>query len=138
MADRKRCVRYSEEELEDMKRLYESVMSFAAHGMFFRTGKIVGKRMASNSGKAKDYFTTASSMLVDGGWVESIEFKEGEAVATGSIEGGRASGPSCHILRGIISCLYEERNGAGVTCTEVECISSGAQRCRFKIDSGGK
>ena len=136
MSGRERYLRYSKGELGDIKKLYESVMSFAAHGMFYRTGKIMGKRIAGESKLSKDYFESAASALKEEGWVEAVEFNGTEVVVKGSIERKNGPAPSCHLLRGVITCLYEERNGSGVTCVEAECESSGAARCLFKINGG--
>ncbi|MFH0815472.1 MAG: V4R domain-containing protein [Methanobacteriota archaeon] len=136
MPGRERYLRYSKGELGDIKKLYESVMSFAAHGMFFRTGKIMGKRIAGESKHAKDYFGSAASALKEEGWAEVVEFDGAEVVVKGSIESRNGAAPSCHLLRGVITCLYEEKTGASVSCAEVECESSGAPRCLFKIDGG--
>jgi len=137
MSGKERYLRYSEGELGDIKKLYESVMSFAAHGMFYRTGKIMGKRIAMDSKESKDFFKNAASALTQEGWAEVVEFKGTEVVVKGSIESKNGPGPSCHLLRGVITCLYEEKGGASVSCTEVECESSGAPRCLFKVNGGG-
>jgi predicted hydrocarbon binding protein len=137
MAGKERYLRYSEGELADMKRLYESVMSFAAHGMFFRTGKIMGRRIAEESKRGKDYYGSAASALKESGWADEVQFNGREVVVRGSIEARTGPAPSCHLLRGVITRLYEENGGGpGVSCTEVECEGSGAKRCVFKVDGG--
>lgn len=136
MSGKERYLRYSKGELVDIKKLYESVMSFAAHGMFYRMGKIMGKRIAGESKQSKDFFKSAASALEEEGWAEVVEFKGTEVVVKGSIESKNGPEPSCHLLRGVITCLYEEKSGASVSCAEVECESSGASRCLFKVNGG--
>jgi predicted hydrocarbon binding protein len=96
----------------------------------------MGKRIAGESKQSKDYFKSAASVLTEEGWAEVVEFNGTEVVVKGSIESKNGTGPSCHLLRGVITCLYEERNGSSVSCAEVECESSGAVRCLFKINGG--
>ncbi len=138
MAGKERYLRYSEGELADVKKLYESVMSFAAHGMFFRTGKIMGGRIAEESKHGKDYFGSAANALKDAGWADAVEFNGHEVNVKGSIEARNGSAPSCHLLRGVITRLYEENGRKDVSCTEVECEGSGAKRCLFKIEGGAR
>jgi len=128
-----RFVKYSKGELGEVKVLYESVMSVAAHGMFFRTGRILGKRIAEEAKRSGDYFAAAGKILVEQGWLEKVEFNGLNVKANGSIEAGKSQSPTCHMLRGVITRLYEERDGTGVYCQETECESMGSQGCTFKI-----
>jgi predicted hydrocarbon binding protein len=138
MTDGERCLRYSEAELAEMKRLYESVMSFAAHGMFFRTGKIMGKRISEKAMRSKDYFAAAAEALVDAGWAEEIDFNGKDVFVKGSIERVNGSANGCHLLRGVLTRVYEEYYGHGIGCAEIECEGSGSKGCRFKVDGGEK
>jgi predicted hydrocarbon binding protein len=131
-----RFLRYSAEELVEIKKLYESVMSHAAHGMFFRTGKILGGRVARGAGNGKDFFVGVATALRKEGWVDVIEFNGHEVVVKGSIEARAGEGPSCHMLRGIITRLYENGSERPARCVEVECVGAGAKRCLFKVEGG--
>lgn len=133
MAAQDRFVKYSKGELGEVKGLYESVMSVAAHGMFFRTGRILGKRIADEAKRSGDYFKAAGKILTDEGWLEKVEFNGMSVKVKGSIETGKSKAPTCHMLRGIITRLYEEKDGTGVYCQETECESAGFQVCTFRI-----
>ena len=133
MVARDRFVKYSKVELGEVKVLYESVMSVAAHGMFFRTGRILGKRIAEEAKRSDDYFAAAGKLMVEEGWMEKVEFNGLSVKVKGSIESGKSPSPTCHMLRGVITRLYEEKDGTGVYCQETECESTGASGCTFKI-----
>ncbi len=134
-------VKISDEELHQINRLYESVMSYASHGLFFREGESVGKSIAriARTHPEKDYFHIAGEVLRGRGWVDRITFvdtpEEKKAIAEGSIEGESGKGAAtCHRLRGIIKTLYEEKYGKPMRCQEIACISKGDQKCVFKIE----
>ena len=50
MEQPERGIKLRREELVEIKRLYETVMTFASHGMFYRSGRIIGDRLIRTSG----------------------------------------------------------------------------------------
>jgi predicted hydrocarbon binding protein len=127
-----RAIKLRRDELVEIKRLYETVMTFASHGMFYRSGRIIGDRLLRSAGtdlaKLKD-------SLVREGWVTDITF-EGDTISVmGSIEASNSDTPTCHMLRGILAKVYEERTGKDVYCHERKCVSKGDEHCLFVIDT---
>ncbi len=136
-----RSVAITQEELRQLRELYQSVMSDAAFGLLVREGAILGDTLVASLGSvaAKGYFDAASEELRRRQWVERVEFSEGRIVVDGSIEAtpGGSAAPTCHRLRGIIRKLYESRTGQKVYCKELECTSTGAPRCVFSVGEMG-
>jgi predicted hydrocarbon binding protein len=130
-----RFVRLSQEELHQIRDLYEGVMSHACHGLFFKEGSVVSSDMVAQAlADRAHYFAKASEVLKERGWVEEIQFKDNEVVAKGSIEVAPSDSPSCHRLRGILREFYERFKGTRVKCTEESCASVGQPECRFRIE----
>lgn len=128
-------VKISQKELEEIHRLYESVMSQACSGLFLREGAVYGQEIAEVSVKNREiYFETAKKLLIARGWVEDIEFEKTKVVAKGSIEVMKSNSPTCHRLRGIIRQVYEVYNGYRLHCVEEECESTGKDKCVFKLE----
>jgi len=128
-------VKISQPEFESLRKLYEGVMSYACHGLFFREGNELGAQIASLVKEDEDFFETTRKLLVGRGWVEDIEFGEGEVRAKGSVEVSKGNEmETCHRLRGIISKLYEIHKKEKVRFTEVECESTGSDKCLFKME----
>ncbi len=127
-----RAIKLRRDELVEIKRLYETVMTFASHGMFYRSGRIIGDRLLRSAGtdlaKLKD-------ALMREGWVTDVSFEGDTITVTGSIEASNSDTPTCHMLRGIIAKVYEERTGKDVYCHERKCISKGDEHCLFVIDT---
>lgn len=46
---------------------------------------------------------------------------------------GRASGPRCHFMRGMLVGFFEEVSGNALTGTEVSCATQGNPYCEFSI-----
>lgn len=130
-----RTVKLNQEDIGKVRELYESVMANACHGLFFREGSIIGIELAQESLKEKErYFERAAELLKERGWVEEIEFRDDTVRVKGSIEAtGRAGGPNCHRLRGIIRELYERKSSTHLNCFEEECASAGGDFCRFQV-----
>src|SRR5689334_16491157 len=80
-----RYVKLNQTEIHRIKELYEGVMSHACHGLFFKEGSNIGIDMAEEAlrDRAK-FFERAGQVLKERGWVEEIQFKDGEAVVKGS------------------------------------------------------
>ncbi len=133
-----RYLKIPQGDVERVQGLYEGVMSFASHGLFFREGIIFGRGIASQAtDNENDFFGVASDILKSRGWVRDITFKKNEVLVNGSIEAADNDCPTCHKMRGIISSLYESKLGKQLTCLEVQCESMGAKQCVFKIDTSG-
>lgn len=121
-------------ELIQTKELYESIIGMAARGLFYRTGQIMGKRIANEANQERNrYFEKASELLKKEGWVEDIELKANEIVVKGAIETKKSSSNTCDMLRGVLSTLYEEYQGKRVFCREIECESTGSENCVFRV-----
>ncbi len=129
-----RYLKYRKEEIMEVKNLYESVMTFASQGLFYRTGRIMGARIARMCNKDMDSMLT---MLIDEGWATDIRFEDSKIVVRDSIEASESSGtdePTCHMLRGALTEIYAAATGKKAYCHEIECISTGADKCVFEFD----
>ena len=130
-----RSVEIDQAELRQIMELYESVMSHACHGLFFKEGSVIGSAMADEALKDKDhYFDRVAKQLKDRGWVEDITFSDKEVIARGSIEVSPSDIPTCHRLRGMLREFYERFKGGRVKCTEEMCTSTGHPECRLRIE----
>ncbi len=137
MHDDERAIKYTRDELMEIKKLYESLMTVASHGLFFRTGQIMGARVSKlASADAQHYFERAGKILIDEDWAKEIKFDLNNVLVKGSIEVAKGNGHTCHMLRGVIAKLYEARLGKKVYCHEVECESAGCEECKFTIETG--
>jgi predicted hydrocarbon binding protein len=130
-----RQVKIDQEELRQIKKLYEGVMSHACHGLFFKEGSVIGAPMAELALKDRPhYFELAGQQLREHGWVEDVTFAEREVTVRGSIEVSPSDIPTCHRLRGMMREFYERFKGGRVKCTEEMCASTGHPECRFRIE----
>ncbi len=132
MEQPERGIKLRREELVEIKRLYETVMTFASHGMFYRSGRIIGDRLIRTSGTE---LLRLKESLVKEGWVTDITFEGDTITVVGSIEVSNADSPTCHMLRGILAKVFEERAGKDVYCHERKCVSKGDDKCVFVIDT---
>jgi len=132
MEQPERSIKLRREELVEIKRLYETVMTFASHGMFYRSGRIIGDRLIRSSGTE---LLRLKESLVKEGWVTDIAFEGDTITVVGSIEASSADSPTCHMLRGILAKVFEERSGKDVYCHERKCVSKGDDKCVFIIDT---
>jgi len=132
MEPTERSIRLRREELVEIKKLYETVMTFASHGMFYRSGRIIGNRLIRTAGTDLNRIWDA---LIREGWVHDISFEGDTISATGSIEVSNSDSPTCHMLRGIIAKVFEERTGKDVYCHERKCVSKGDDKCVFVVDT---
>ena len=128
-----RFVRISQKELANIKRLYESVMSHASYGLFYREGETLGKEIAEMAKADSGNFLETSGRLIKGrGWVEEITFAENRVLAKGSFESLPGSKEAtCHRLRGMIHVIMEKHIGKKLLCLEVKCLSLGDAQCEF-------
>jgi predicted hydrocarbon binding protein len=132
MEQPERSIKLRKEELVEIKKLYETVMTFASHGMFYRSGRIMGDRLlkttGSDLGKVRD-------ALIREGWATDVSF-EGDTISVlGSIETSNSDAPTCHMLRGILAKVFEERTSKDVYCHERKCVSKGDDKCVFVVDT---
>ncbi|MFQ5553244.1 MAG: hypothetical protein ACE5EW_05960, partial [Thermoplasmata archaeon] len=67
-----RFVKISQPEIEAVRQLYESVMSYACHGLFFREGLSLGRDIAEMAAKGEDFFDACRRILIARGWAEDI------------------------------------------------------------------
>lgn len=82
-----RHLKISQDELKKIRDLYETVMSHACHGLFFREGNIFGVEIMDAAVKTPyKFFETATEMLKARGWVEDIKFTDDSVTVKGSIE----------------------------------------------------
>lgn len=138
-----RTIRISRDELLDVRRIYESVMSYACYGLFFRQGEVLGDNIAdiamkSSEGEKEKYFEVAANLLSGRGWVEKASFSDESVTVKGSIEVEEGKGqPTCHILKGMIKRIYEKYYNEGFNCEEIECQSKGDDSCVFKLERKG-
>lgn len=132
MEQPERAVKLRKDELVEIKRLYETVMTFASHGMFYRSGRVIGARIVKVAGSDLE---KVRETMVREGWVTNIDFDGDVITVTGSIEASSADAPNCHFLRGILAKVFEDRTGKDVYCHERKCLSKGDERCVFVIDT---
>ena len=134
-----RHVMISQEELRDIRELYEGVMSHASHGLFFKEGCIIGIGIASIAMRDRaSFFDTCGRLLRERSWVKEVSFGPDTVTVRGSIEASKSDRPTCHRLRGILRKLFEVHEGRKVYCQEVECESTGKGACVFRIISESK
>ncbi len=127
-----RAIKMRKEELVEIKRLYETVMTFASHGMFYRSGRIMGNRIVKTTGTD---LGRIREVLIKDGWAIDLVFEGDTVSVSGSIEVHNADVPTCHMLRGILAKVFEERTGKDVYCHERKCVSKGDEKCVFIVDT---
>jgi predicted hydrocarbon binding protein len=132
-----RYVQISQDDLKNIRELYEGVMSNASHGLFFKEGSIIGIGIASVAIQDREtYFDKSKELLIEKSWASDIWFGESEVKVKGSIEVSPGEGKNvktCHRLRGIIRKLYETYLNQKVYCKETKCASAGSDECVFEI-----
>ncbi len=116
-----------------MRKLYESVMSYACHGLFFREGMVLADEIVKGLQANQDPLAAGRQMILDRGWAEDVLFTDSGARVRGSIEVSPGSEmETCHRLRGILSRVLETKTKQRVRLSEVECVSRGAKECVFE------
>ena len=127
-----RFVKISQSEFTSVRKLYESVMSYACHGLFFREGSVLADEIVHEVEEGEDLLPSARKILIARGWVEDVTFTDGAVRVRGSVESSPGSeSETCHRLRGILSRLYELSTKSRARFAEVECASTGAKECVF-------
>jgi len=131
-------VKLSQSEFEEIRKLYEGVMSQACYGLFFREGMILGDEISKIAlQEPEKYFEICANLLRARGWVDNIVFQESTAVAEGSIEATEADSTTCHRLRGIVRRIFEAETHRRLHCEEIECVGKGDKHCVFKVEQIG-
>jgi len=132
-----RLVKISQQELDSVRKLYESVMSYACHGLFFREGMVLAEEITKSLSLGEDPLEVGKRTIIERGWAEDVLFTEAGARVRGSIESATgAEMETCHRLRGILSKLLEAKTKHRVRLAEVECMSLGARECVFEREGG--
>jgi len=127
-----RTIKLRRDELIATKKLYETVMTFAAHGLFYRSGRLIGERIAKEVGTDIE---ALKAHLLDEGWALDVDFEEDTVIVKGAIEVTESDVPTCHMLRGLLSKFFEEKIGRDVYCHERSCQSKGDAYCVFSLDA---
>jgi len=126
-------VKVSQEELDSVRKLYESVMSYACHGLFFREGMVLAEEVTKTLPLGEDPLDAGTKLILERGWAEEVSFTDSGARVRGSIEAmPGADMETCHRLRGLLSKLLEAKTKQRVRLAEVECISTGGRECVFE------
>jgi len=132
-----RFVKVSQQELDSVRKLYESVMSYACHGLFFREGMVLAEEVTKNLSLGQDPLEAGKTVILERGWAEDVLFTDTGARVQGSVEAmPGAEMETCHRLRGILSKLLEAKTKHRVRLAEVECVSTGARECVFEREVG--
>jgi predicted hydrocarbon binding protein len=132
-----RYILISEEELNQIKDLYEGVLSHAAQGLFYREGILIGNSISRETGSGPDRLSAAMKEITRRRWATSmtLDSDAGKVTVNGSAEVCSCEEPTCHRMRGILSALFERQLCKKVLCREVECRSTGAKNCIFIIST---
>ena len=116
-----RTVKVSQQDLDAIRKLYESVMSYACHGLFFREGMVLAEDVTRNLPLGEDPLEAGKQVILERGWAEDVLFTDTGARVRGSIEAMPGSDmETCHRLRGILSKLLEAKTKHRVRLAEVE------------------
>jgi len=137
-----RFIKVSQKENKDIQALYESVMSAACYGLFYREGLIIGEEIARIAAQEaeEEYFESCAKLLKAKGWVEEVRFEDSMAYATASFEALETKDsekPTCHMLRGIMNKVFEGYSHKRMHTEEIECAGKGSEQCVFKVTEGG-
>lgn len=130
-----RYIKISQDELVAIRKLYESMMSSACHGLFFREGRIIGNEISALAMEnGNNFFDKAGEQLKKRGWVTDIAFNGNTVTVKGSVEVAESPEPTCHRLRGIIRHLFEIDKKGRMHCVEEKCEGMGDENCIFKVE----
>ena len=67
-----RYVKVSQDEFASVRKLYESVMAYACHGLFFREGQSIADGVAKEVERGEDLFVGARRGLIARGWIRDV------------------------------------------------------------------
>ncbi|HDH41789.1 MAG TPA: hypothetical protein ENG12_05235 [Candidatus Altiarchaeales archaeon] len=128
-----RYISISQSEIQEIKRLHESVLSKSSGGLFYSIGRKFGRDIAKEIQDRDRFFEEAARILKDRNIVEDISFDEKTVTVKGSIEVRKENHPTCDVLRGMLQALYRAYYGKKVYCEEIQCESTGADKCIFEM-----
>jgi len=128
-----RYISISQSELQEIKRLHESILSKSSGGLFYSIGRRFGENIVKEIQDRDRFFEEVARILKERNIVEDISFDEKTVTVNGSIEVRKVDYPACDILRGILVALYREYYGKKVYCEENQCESTGADKCIFEM-----
>src|SRR3989442_9301821 len=69
-----RFVKGSQQELDSVRKLYESVMSYACHGLFFREGVVLAEEAPKRLGPRGDPLDVGKKGILQRGRAEEVSF----------------------------------------------------------------
>lgn len=130
-----RYVMLSEDEVHEIKKLHESLLSKSSHGIFHSIGKIVGESIIKEITDDSKFLDEATRILKERKIVEDVTFESGTVTTKGCVEVKSSDAPTCDVMRGIIVSLYKTHLCKTIYCEETACESTGANRCVFEIRS---
>ena len=134
-----RDVHFYDQELREIKDFFMSMVGKSSHGIFYSIGQIIGRNIAKEAMHDKEnYFEIARQKIKERNFADDVQFGDDTIIVFGSTEVTEGSGHvSCDILRGILLVVYEfnQDDNSRLYCEEIECASSGSDRCVFKIES---
>ena len=132
-------VKLSQTEYEEIRKLYEGVMSQACYGLFFREGMILGEDIAKIAMQEPALVETRQGDIV--ALMRTANAGDHLYMTRSADDGVTWAPPSdiptCHRLRGIVRKVYETRGHRRLHCEEIECMGRGDKHCVFKIESIG-
>jgi len=128
-----RYISISQSEIQEIKRLHESILSKSSGGLFYSMGRKFGENMVKEIQDRDRFFEEAARILKERNVVEDISFDEKTVTVKGSIEVGKVNHSTCDVLRGIVLALYRAYYGKKVYCEETQCGSTGADKCIFEM-----
>src|SRR5256712_4660903 len=80
-----RFVKVSQQELDSVRKLYESVMSYACHGLFFREGMVLAEEVTKSLALGEDPLDVGKKVILERGWAEEVSFTASGARQRGAI-----------------------------------------------------
>jgi len=87
-----------------VRKLYESVMSYACHGLFFREGMVLAEEVTKTLPLGEDPLDAGTKLILERGWAEEVSFTDSGARVRGSIEAmPGADMETCHRLKWSVS-----------------------------------
>lgn len=125
-------------EIIEFRKELKKILSHAAYNILYKQGWIIGKNIVKDLEVDERYFERVAEILVDRGFVSSIQLGGEEVIAQGSVEVSSESAEEnvCHMLRGIIGAVYQNVNALEVSVIELVCQANGGDKCVFFVDQG--
>src|SRR5437879_10410545 len=80
-----RSVNVSQQELDSVRKLYESVMAYACHGLFFREGMVLAEEVTKSLALGEDPLDVGKKGILERGWAEGDSFNDSGARLRGRI-----------------------------------------------------